>query len=96
MRIVYYRDEAGNIKQHSGIPEEWSNDELALRLLKYNHEHPEYKATIVEIEHGSFEEYLLGLVKKARQRAKDDIQAALDAIEEARDAILDLEVAEDG
>lgn len=92
MKIAYYRDAAGIIKQHSKIPDEWSEDDLAMRLLRYNQEHPEYKATIVEIEPGSFEEYLFGLVKTARQRAKDDIQAALDAIEEARDAIQDLEV----
>lgn len=93
MRIVFYRDSTGRIKEHCAVPSEWSDDELALRLLQYNNGNPDYLATVITVEENSFEAYLLDAVKKAKQRADDGVRAALDAIEEARDAIRDLEVA---
>lgn len=91
MRIIYYRNSDGEITQHSAVPTEWSDDELALRLLEFNEKHPDHPATLIVVEENSFEAYLLNAIKKAKQRAADDIRAALDAIEEARDAIQDLE-----
>ena len=49
-------------------------------------------ACIVEVAEGSFEAYLLERLDKKYRLAKEAIDEALDAIEEARDCINSLEV----
>lgn len=91
-RIAYYVVD-GKVTHHQELPKEWSDDEVALKILEFNSAHPGQPAHLVSVEEGSFEEYLLERVKNERKRTAESIQEALDALDEARDAINSLEKA---
>lgn len=65
------------------------------QIEKYNSTNsPSHKAFLVEVEDGSFEQYLLDSLHRKYRLAADAIQAAKDALGEALDCIESLEVKE--
>ena len=106
MQLVYYRNQEGKITSHHNVPKDWTPEYLKEQIEKYNSTNsPSHKAFLVEVEDGSFEQYLLdSLHRKYRPRfsarhetarlAADTIQAAKDALGEALDCIESLEVKE--
>ena len=93
MTLIVYRDSTGAIVNHNPAPRQITGEDLAVEIEKYN-ERKQYGRTacIVEVAEGSFEAYLLERLDKKYRLAKEAIDEALDAIEEARDCINSLEV----
>ena len=60
MQLVYYRNQEGKITSHHNVPKDWSPEYLKEQIEKYNSTNsPSHKAFLVEVEDGSFEQYLL-------------------------------------
>lgn len=80
---------------HHNVPKDWSPEYLKEQIEKYNSTNsPSHKAFLVEVEDGSFEQYLLDSLHRKYRLAADAIQAAKDALGEALDCIESLEVKE--
>lgn len=94
MTLIYYRKkDTGEITQHHAVPDDWTPEIVKERLDQYNSE-ANHKTTVyaIQVEAGSFEAYLLNRLEKKYRLAKEAIQEALDAIDEARSCINSLEV----
>ena len=60
MQLVYYRNQEGKITSHHNVPKDWTPEYLKEQIEKYNSTNsPSHKAFLVEVEDGSFEQYLL-------------------------------------
>ena len=92
MQLVYYRNQESKITSHHNVPKDWTPEYLKEQIEKYNSTNsPSHKAFLVEVEDGSFEQYLLDSLHRKYRLA---IQAAKDALGEALDCIESLEVKE--
>lgn len=95
MVVVYFRRvNDGRIMNYQKM-EDISRDEIEERVLWYNKSYDgKNTAHIVEIEKGSFLEYLINKCEKGIAYTKTSVEDAIDAIESALDAVQDLKVAE--
>ena len=93
MTLIVYRDSEGTIVNHHPAPMQITGEDLAVAIEEYNERKQHGRtACIVEVAEGSFEAYLLERLDKKYRMAKEAIDEALDAIEEARNCINSLEV----
>jgi len=90
MQLIYYRDKNGKILRHHLPPKNLTPERLAAEMAKFNEKGDE-KVFLQEIEEGSLEMHLYEMAKYRRRFPQEVVQAALDAIDEARDAINCLE-----
>ncbi len=91
MTFIIYKNSDGVIVSHHPAPKEIEN--LAATVQEYNEKRQHGKtAHIIEVDEGGFEAYLLERLDKKYRLAKETIDEALNAIEEARDCINSLEV----
>lgn len=90
MKLIYYRDGNGKILRHHLPPKDMTPKQLEEAVAEFNTKNTT-QASIRDIEEGSLEMYLYESAQKQRRFTEETIQAALDAIEEARDAINCLE-----
>lgn len=97
MRIIYYRDEAGDITGYHPLNKDWSNEELSARLTEYNSQAERATsrnktAYCAEFKDDSIEAYLVNADSKRKGYMKEAVEAAIQAIEEARDCVEELRV----
>ncbi len=96
MFIIFYRDGNGKITSHHTAPEDWTEQELAGKIEQYNSEKEKAQgrtAAYLELKDGSIERYLFDYLEQRNRYTKETIEAALDALDEARSCIDSLEVA---
>jgi len=94
LTIAYYRKkDTGEITHHHALPQDWPPEVVEGCMNQYNSE-ADRKTTVyaIRVESGSFEAYLLDRLEKKYRLAKNAIQEALDAIDDARSCINCLEV----
>jgi len=94
LTIAYYRKkDTGEITHHHALSEDWPPEVVEERMNQYNSEADRRTtAYAIQVEDGSFEAYLLDRLEKKYRLAKEAIQEALDAIDDARSCINCLEV----
>lgn len=96
MFIIFYKDRDGKITHHQKAPEGWDEGALKEKIEHYN-THPEPRQTTtaeyIDVADGSIEKYLFEYAEKRTRYTKETIEAALDALDEARSCIDGLEVA---
>ena len=90
MTLVYYRDGNGKVIRHHLPPKGLTQKQLEEAVAEFNVKNTT-QAFIQEIQDDSLEMHLFERAQYQRRFPKEVIQAALDAIEEARDAINCLE-----
>lgn len=91
MTLIYYRDGNGKIIRYHLPPKELSPERLAEEMERFNAT-GDAKVYTHEIKEDSLEMFLYEKAQYHKRYPKEIIQAALDAIEEARDAINCLEL----
>lgn len=97
MIIVYYEDvQTHKITNVEKIPEKYSEREVLESLCKFNQTHEDKSnATIIKVEDESASAdcfmWLLDELKRKRSIAKELIEDAIRALDEAKDAICELE-----
>ena len=91
MQIVYYRtSEGGKVVRYHLAPKGMTLEQIETEISKFN-EKGEAKAYLYNIEEESIVMFLYEQAQYRRRFPKEIIESALDAISEARDAILCLE-----
>ena len=90
MKLIYYRNKDGKILRHHLPPKGMSPEQLETAMAEFN-EKGEEQVYLHEIEEGSLEMHLYEMAQYHRRFPQEVIRAALDAIDEARDAINCLE-----
>ena len=90
MQVIYYRDGNGKILRHHLPPKGWTFEQIESAIAEFN-EHGEAKAYLKNIEEGSLEMHLYEQAQLRKKFPKDVVMQALDALEEAQDAIRCLE-----
>ena len=90
MRLIYYRDGNGKILRNHLPPKGWTQEQIETAVAEFN-EKGDAKAYIHEIEEGSLEMYLYEQAQLRKKFPKEIVMQALDALEEAQDAIRCLE-----
>ena len=90
MKLIYYRDKAGKILRYHLPPEKMTQEQLEASMAEFN-EKGDAKVYLHEIEEGSLEMHLYEQAQYRKRFPKEVVQQALDALEEARDAIRCLE-----
>lgn len=95
MVVVYFRRVYDGCIINYQKLENISRGEIEERVRRYNKEYTDKNtAHIVEIEKGSFLEYLIDKCEKGITYTKSSVEDAITAIESALDAVQDLKVAE--
>lgn len=85
---VYNRVPTGEITHYNKLPEEWSEELVQQNLREFNASHKDTcNATIIEVEDGSFIDFLIKKVEDTQQYNKDLVREALDAVERAESCI---------
>ena len=92
MLVIYYTAADGCITNHHKAPEV-PLYELQELVSDWNKKNPEKQAHIKELDEGGFEKYLYDRVERGVRYSKETIEAALEALDEARSCIDGLEVA---
>ena len=100
MIIVYYRDKkTGAITRHHNGPLACTAEETVALAKEFNEKNKDKDdvpiAYVHEPDPGSLTEHLLNYLERKHKYTEETIRAALDALEEARDAINSLEVAKE-
>lgn len=90
MTLVYYRNGNGKITGYHLPPRDLSPEQLETAIAEFNKK-GEKKAYLQEIEEDSLEMHLYERAQYQKRYPKEVIRAALDAIDEAKDAIYCLE-----
>lgn len=90
MILIYYKNKNGKIMRHHLPPKDWTKEQLEAEMAKFN-EQGDTKVYAQEIEEGSLEMHLYEMAQYRKRYPQEIIRAALDAIDEARDAINCLE-----
>jgi len=94
MKYVYYADcVIGEVVHCEILPDSWDEKRIEDELRKFNARDKTTKAYVGEAEDGSLTAYLLGEVIGRRYYQRDEIDVALDALDDARSAIESLLVA---
>ena len=86
MLLIYYRDKNGKILRYHLPPKDWTPEQLNAEMEKFN-EKGDVKVFCQEIEENSLEMHLYKKAQFHRRFPKEVVRAALDALEEARNAI---------
>ena len=87
MKVVFYRDQDGNIGNCHGVPDDWSEAELQDRVNTFNAQAPTPQAYIEDIKDGSLEQFLFMKFRDRKKDRSEAIRCALEAIQEAEDAV---------
>lgn len=88
---IYNRVPTGEITNYNKLPEEWDEETVRKNLKEFNAKHADTcNATIIEVEEGSFIDFLIKKVEDTQQYNKDLVREALDAVEYAESCINDL------
>lgn len=90
MLLIFYRDKTGKILRYHLPPKGMTPEQLTEEMAKFN-ERNDTQVYSKEIEEGSLEMHLFERAQYRRLYSQGIIQAALDAIAEARDCINCLE-----
>lgn len=90
MKLIYYRDKNGKILRYQLPPKKMTQEQLEAAMAEFN-ETGDAKVYLHEIEEGSLEMYLYEQAQYRKRFSKEAVQQALDAPEEAKDAIRCLE-----
>lgn len=93
MTLIFYRDATGKIRNHQRPPIDWTPEKLQAEMERFNKE-SDIKAYTQEIKEDSLEFYLYECAQKRLQYTKESIEDALSALDQARDYINSLEVAD--
>lgn len=91
MLLIVYRDNTGEIVRVQPAPPGWLPERMAEEVERFN-TCGEIKAHIHELVEGSLEHYLYTLAHQRYGCARESIETALEAIDEARSRIYDLDV----
>lgn len=91
MQIVYYRDAEGKIRHHHDAPDGMTEERLKAEVEKFNQSDRGRTAHVIDVDAGSFCEYLIQRVKQGNRYTAETIEAAKDAIREALDAVESLQ-----
>lgn len=91
--IVYKKD--GKIHRIEKAPELYGEKELREMAVKYNARDEHEEVWIIEIATGSMEDWMLTELTRRRSIRKEYIMDALRALDEARNAIEEMECAYD-
>lgn len=94
MTIIYYKRD-GKIRHYQKAPD-ISRQQLELSVSAFNsrHESEGISSHLFDAPEGSFEAYILDVLYKNRFYTAESVQAAKDAIDQARDMIEALEPVE--
>lgn len=85
---IYHNVPTGEIIRFHKLPEDWSEEKEQQALREFNSANKDTcNATIVEVEDGSFIDYLIKKVDDTKQYNEDLVREALDAIERAESCI---------
>ena len=97
MKIAYHKDkQSGKITRHYKLNDNLTMEEISKKVKEYNS--PEGKTDCVyavEVKDGSFLEYLIERCDKNIAYKKESVGYAIEAIEDALDAVRSLEVSYD-
>lgn len=91
MIVIYYRDKDGKIQHYGRLEKEVTKEQLAAKLEEYN-SMGGMQACAQEIHEGSLEMHLFEMAQYRKRYPIEIIRAALDAIDEAREAIESMDV----
>ncbi len=83
MKYAYYRDRENNITNHHQLPEEWTEKEEEERVKQYNS--GDSTAFVIEVEEGSFAEYLINRLEEKPNYERDVLQEMIDHLEDVID-----------
>ena len=84
MKYAYYRDRENNITNHHQLPEEWTEEEVTERIKQFNSTGG-YTAFVIEVEEGSFIEYLINTLEEKPNYERDILQEMIDHLEDVID-----------
>lgn len=85
---IYHRVPTGEITNYNKLQEEWDEETVRKNLKEFNANHADTcNATIIDVEDGSFIDYLIKKVEDTKQYNKDLVREALDAVEYAESCI---------
>ena len=90
MQLIYYRDGNGKILRHHLPPKDWTLEKLEAQIAEFN-EKDDTKAYLQNIEEGTLAMHLYEQAQLRKKFPKEVVLQALDALEEAQDAIRCLE-----
>ena len=90
MLLIYYRDKGGKILRHHLPPKEMTLEQIEAAIAEFN-EKGDTKAYCQTIKDGSLEMHLYEQAQLRKRFPKEIVMQALDALEEAQDAIRCLE-----
>lgn len=85
---IYHRVPTGGITNYTKLPEQWSEETVQQKLKEFNASYADTcNATLIEVEDGSFIDFLIKEVEKKHDLKEDLLQEALDAVEHAESCI---------
>ena len=85
---IYHIVPTGEITNYNKLPEQWSEELVQKNLNEFNASHADTcNATIIDVEDGSFVDFLIKRVDDKQQYNCDLVREALDAIERAESCI---------
>lgn len=84
MKYAYYRDREKNITNHHEIPEEWTGEEVEEKVKQFNST-GDLTSFVVEVEEGSFIEYLINRLEEKPNYERDVLQEMIDHLEDVID-----------
>lgn len=84
MKYAYYRGRENNITNHHEIPEEWTEEEVEEKVKQFNST-GDLTAFVIEVEEGSFIEYLINRLEEKHNYERDVLQEMIDHLEDVID-----------
>lgn len=84
MKYAYYRDRENNITNHHEIPEEWTEEEVEEKVKQFNST-GNLTSFVIEVEEGSFIEYLINRLEEKPNYERDVLQEMIDHLEDVID-----------
>ena len=84
MKYAYYRDRENNITNHHEIPEEWTEEEVEEKVKQFNST-GDLTSFVIEVEEGSFIEYLINRLEEKPNYERDVLQEMIDHLEDVID-----------
>lgn len=85
---IYHNVPTGEIISFHKIPEDWSEEQERQALKDFNSTHESTcNATIIQVEDGSFIDFLIKKVDETNRYNQDLVREAMEAIEHAESCI---------
>ena len=81
MKYAYYRDKENNITNHHKLPEEWTDEETEEKIKQFNSTGAS-TAFMIEIEEGSFAEYLINSLEEKPNYDRNEVQEMIDNLKD--------------